>query len=157
MKKCAPPVSGKSWSATSSSPSGASCTSSIRQTRPWTSLTSEDHAPQNAPTLSPQLQPPPTTQPRWGSEDPPRTASPSSSLYATSRSNGHQELLAVRGKDRLHARRRNLHQPGQGPPLALPWISGHCCPPLVENLQIANKNHMLCMDRFYNTTRLGGP
>ena len=42
---------------------------------------------------------------------------------------GHQELPAMRGQDRLHSRRRNLHGPGQGPPLAPPWISRQCCLP----------------------------
>ena len=42
---------------------------------------------------------------------------------------GHQELPAVRGQDGLHSRRRNLHGPGQGPPLAPPRISLQCCPP----------------------------
>ena len=42
---------------------------------------------------------------------------------------GHQELPAVRGQDGLHSRRRNLHGPGQGPPLAPPRISRQCCPP----------------------------
>ena len=41
----------------------------------------------------------------------------------------HQELPAVRGQDGLHPRRRNLHGPGQGPPLAPPWITRQCCPP----------------------------
>ena len=42
---------------------------------------------------------------------------------------GHQELPAVRGQDGLHSRLRNLHGPGQGPPLAPPRISQQCCPP----------------------------
>ena len=42
---------------------------------------------------------------------------------------GHQELPAVRGQDLLHSRRRNLHGPGQGPPLAPPQISQQRCPP----------------------------
>ena len=42
---------------------------------------------------------------------------------------GHQELPAVRGQDGLHSRLRNLHGPGQGPPLAPPWISRQCHPP----------------------------
>ena len=41
---------------------------------------------------------------------------------------GHQVLPAVRGQDRLHSRRRNLHGPGQGLPLAPPQISRQCCP-----------------------------
>ena len=42
---------------------------------------------------------------------------------------GHQELPAVRGQEGLHSRHRNLHMPGQGPPLAPPRISRQCCPP----------------------------
>ena len=42
---------------------------------------------------------------------------------------GHQELPAVRGQDGLHSPLRNLHRPGQGPPLAPPRISRQCCPP----------------------------
>ena len=41
----------------------------------------------------------------------------------------HQELSTVRGQDGLHSRCRNLHGPGQGPPLAPPRISWQCCPP----------------------------
>ena len=41
---------------------------------------------------------------------------------------GHQELPALRGQDGLHSRRRNLHGPGQGPPLTPPRISRQCCP-----------------------------
>ena len=40
---------------------------------------------------------------------------------------GYQELPAVRGQDRLHSQRRNLHGLGQGPPLAPPRISRQCC------------------------------
>ena len=42
---------------------------------------------------------------------------------------GHQELPAVRGQNGLHSRHRNLHGPGQGPPLAPPRISRQCCSP----------------------------
>ena len=35
----------------------------------------------------------------------------------------------MRGQDRLHSRSRNLHGPGQVPPLAPPRISRQCCPP----------------------------
>ena len=41
----------------------------------------------------------------------------------------HQELPAVRGQDGLHSRCRKLHGPGQGHPLAPPWVSQQCCPP----------------------------
>ena len=41
---------------------------------------------------------------------------------------GHQELPALQGQDGLHSQCRNLHGPGQGPPLAPPRISRQCCP-----------------------------
>ena len=137
-----PPVSGKSWNATASSPSGASCTWSIRRTRPWTSPTrftkSFTHilhnykcfvARQNALSLPPLLQPPPAAQPGRGHDSHQKPPHHQAVHTRQAGQMGHQELPAVRGQDRLHSRRRNLHGPGQEQPLAPPRISRQCCPP----------------------------
>ena len=90
-------------------------------------LQSQAHARQNAPSLSPQLQPPPATQPQRGHDshqEPPRHQAVHTRQAGQM---GHQELAAVRGQDGLHPRCRNLHWPGQGPPLAPPRISRQCC------------------------------
>ena len=87
------------------------------------------HARQNAPSLSPLLQPPPATQPRRGHDsyqEPPRHQAVHTRQACQM---GHQEVPAVRGQEGLHSRLRNLHRPGQGPPLAPPRISRQCCPP----------------------------
>ena len=90
---------------------------------------SQAHARQNAPSLSPLLQAPPSTQPRRGHDshqEPPRHQAVHTRQAGHM---GHQELPAVRGKDRLHSRHRNLHRLGQGPPLAPPRIIRQCCQP----------------------------
>ena len=99
-----PLVSGKSWNTTASSPSGASCTTAL-------------------------YSPPPATQPRRGHDS--HQEQPRHQAVHTRQAGqmGHQELPAVRDQDGLHSRRRNLHRPSQGPPLAYPRISWQCCPP----------------------------
>ena len=57
---------------------------------------------------------------------PTKTTSLSSCANMTSWSDGNQKLPAVRGQVRLHSRCRILHRPGQGLPLALPWINQQC-------------------------------
>ena len=107
-----------------------SCTWSIRGMRPWTSPTrftksgpcSTECSLSFAATTAP-----PATQPRRGHDshqEPPRHQAV---LTRQASQMGHQELPAVR--DGIHPQRRNLHGPGQGPPLAPPRISRQCCLP----------------------------
>ena len=92
-------------------------------------LQSQAHARQNAPSLSPLLQPPPAAQPGRGHDSHQERPRHQAVHMPQAGQMGHQELPAVRGQDGLHSRRRNLHGPVQGPPLAPPRFSRQCCPP----------------------------
>ena len=156
---CPPPDSEKSWNATASSPSGASTLSrsdgrghgQVRQ-----DLQSEAHARQNAPSFSPLLQLRPCQQlsldkgmiptknrlaikqyirdkpVRWGIK----------SFLLCEAKKGYildAEIYTSRVKDR--------HWP-------LLRSAGSVVRCLVENAHVTNKNHMLFMDRFYNSVAL---
>ena len=119
-----PPVSGESWNATASSPSGASCTWSIRRTRLWTSPTRFTKPGPCSTECS--LSFAATTAPQQLSLD--EGMIPTKNRLAIKQ---YIRDKPVRWgiKSFLLCEARNLHGPGQGPPLASPRISRQCCPP----------------------------
>ena len=104
--------------------------------------------------LSLLLQPLPTTQAQRGHDSHQEQLRHQAVHTQKAGQMGHQELPAVQGQDRLHTRCRNLHQLGQGPPMAVPRICGSVFCRLMENLQVTKVNTFLFMDHFYNSVVL---
>ena len=117
---------------------------------------SKAHARHNAPSLSPLLQLQPTTQPQRAHDSHQELPRHQAVNKQQGGQMGHQELSAVRGQDGLHTRRRNLHRPGQGPPLALLRSAGSVVCRLVEN-HMPTRITCCSWIVFYNSERTGSP
>ena len=117
-------------------------------------LQSQAHARQNAPSLSPLLQPPPATQLRRepdSHQEPPRhqavhTRKPVR-CFIKSFLLCEAKMGYILDAEIYTGRVRNRHWPLRG-------SAGSVVRRLVENSQVSNKNHMLFMDRFYNSVAL---
>ena len=117
-------------------------------------LQSQAHARQNAPSLPPLLQPPPAAQPGRGHDSTKNRLAIKQYIRDKPVRWGIKSFLLCEAKtgyildaEIYTGRVRDRHWPLLG-------SSGSVVRRLVENSQVTNKNHMLFMDRFYNSVAL---